>query len=103
MACVVDDVATSCLLFYIYILLKGPDYQSIFLSQNIPPFKHLYEALLEYTLPLRIDPPLLNIYMRPSQNVPLPLRIYPPPFKHLGSICDPPRIYPSIPDTTRFL
>ena len=36
-------------------------------SQNIPPFKHLYEALSESTLPLRI---------------------YPAPFK--TSICDPP-------------
>ena len=46
-------------------------------SQNIPLFKHLYEALPEFTLPYRIYL-LLNIYMWPSQNVPLPPRIYIP-------------------------
>ena len=100
-------------------------------SQNIPHFKHLratfprstppsqnistfsttiwdppriYPSLPEYT------PSLLSYYMRPSQNLPLPPRIYPyfqqlyatlpestlppknvpPPF--LVTICDPPRI-----------
>ena len=84
-------------------------------SQNIPPFQQLYATLSEYT-------PLLNNYniMRPSQNLTLPPRIYPPfqPLKYYATLpeytlppriyppfqqmymCDPPRIYPSLPEYT---
>ena len=64
-------------------------------SQNIPPLStnillcgalRICPTLPEYT-------PLFNNYMRLCQNLPLPLRIYPPPFS--TSICDTPRIYPS--------
>ena len=50
-------------------------------SQNIPPFNKciLCATLQEYTsFSLNIPPPLFNNYMRPSQNIPFPLRIYPP-------------------------
>ena len=47
-------------------------------SQNIPPFStticdppRIYPSLREYT------PSLFSYYMRPSQNLPLPLRMYP--------------------------
>ena len=39
-----------------------------------------------------------HIIMRPSQNIPLPLRIY-PPFQQMY-MCDPPRIFPSLPEYT---
>ena len=72
-------------------------------SQNIPPFQQLYVTLPESTPhsqnipsvstticdPPRIYPSLPEYtlrfinYMRPSQNLPLPLRIYPPPFQQL--------------------
>ena len=52
------------------------DPKSTLPSQNIPPFKHLYDALPESTLPLRIYP-LLNIYMWPSHNVPPSQNIHP--------------------------
>ena len=48
----------------------------------------IYLSLPEYT-------PLFNNYMRPSQNIPFPLKIY-PPFQH-KYMCDPPRICPSLP------
>ena len=51
-------------------------------SQNIPPSKHLYVTLQDCT------PPSQNIH---------------PPFKHFRSICDPPIIYPSLPEYTRLL
>ena len=108
-------------------------------SQNIPSFStpicdppRIYSSLLEYTPfstpicdPPRIYPslpeytPLFNTYMRPSQNLPLPSRIY-PPFQHLYAtlpestpppqkitlssttviLCDVPKIYPSFPEYT---
>ena len=64
-----------------------------------PPFQQLYATISESTppsLPEYTAPPLFNNYMRPSQNLPLPLRIYP----HITTICDPPRIYPSLPEYT---
>ena len=54
------------------------------LSQNLP-------SISEYA-------PFPNIYMRPSQNLPLRPRIY--PFEHLRFICDPTRIYPSFSEYT---
>ena len=67
-------------------------------SQNIPPFStpmchppRIYHSLPEYT------PSLFSYYMRPSQNLPLPPRIYPP---FSTPICDPPRIYHSLPEYT---
>ena len=45
-----------------------------------------------------IPPPLFKNYMRPSQNLPLPSRIY-PPFQQIA-MCDPPRIYPTLPEYT---
>ena len=38
--------------------------------------------------------------MRPSQNLPLPPRIY-SPFEHLRSICDPLGFHPSLPEYNR--
>ena len=52
-------------------------------------------------LPLRIYPLFNKSYVRPYQNLPLPSKIYPPPFS--TTICDPPRIYPSLPEYTPFL
>ena len=90
-------------------------------SQNIPPFSttiilcdhpRIHPPLPEYTplfnkficatLP-ESTPPSQNIppnqtTMRPSQNLPLPLRIY-PLFQQIH-MCDPPRIYPSLPGNT---
>ena len=85
-------------------------------SQNITPFStticeppRIYPPPPDYT-------PLFNNYMRPSQNLPLPPRIYPlfnkyiRPSQNLAiapriytphlwtTICDPPRIYPSLPE-----
>ena len=87
-------------------------------SQNIyPSFQQLYATLKkidpslpEYTL-------LFNNYVLSFQNLPLPPRIYPPfqqlyatlpestpPFQNIPSfsttiiLCDPPRIYPSLPE-----
>ena len=71
-------------------------------SQNIPPpflvtifdYHRIYPSLPEYT-------PLFYTYVRPSQNLPLPPRIYPLPFYFLATIMRPsqnlplpPRIYP---------
>ena len=74
----------------------------------------IYPSLPEYT-------PLFNNYKRPSQNIPLPPRIYPLfnkcmcdptlpestpplpeyiPFSTTIILCDPPRIYPSLPEST---
>ena len=53
-------------------------------SHNLP-------SLPEYT-------PLFNNYMRLSQNIPLPPRIY--PFSTTIILCDPPIIYPSLPEST---
>ena len=94
------------------------------LSQNMPPFStticdppRIYPSLLEFTL-------FCNNYniMRPSQNLPLPPRITLflfsqficatrlestppsqniPPFQPIY-ICDPPCIYPSLPEYTPF-
>ena len=75
----------------------------------------IYPSLPEYT-------PLFNNYMRPSQNIYFPPRIYPfstnacatlpsqnihpppppeyIPFSTTIILCDPPRIYPSVPEST---
>ena len=47
-------------------------------SQNIPPFQQLYATLPESTPPSQNIPPFQPIYM-----------------------CDPPRIYPSLPESSR--
>ena len=63
-------------------------------SQNIPPFSTtiiLCDAPRIY-LPPRIYLHLLNNYMRYSQTLPLPPRIY----SSFPQICDHPRIYPSL-------
>ena len=52
----------------------------------------IYPSLPEYTSLSA------NLYVRPSQNLPLPPRIY-PPFQQIY-MCDPPRIYPSLPEYT---
>ena len=70
------------------------DYVKCLLLLEYTPFKHLCEALPESTIPLRICPLFPHLYMRPSQNLPLPPRIY-PPFEHLRSI--------SLPEYTRLL
>ena len=96
-------------------------------SQNIPPFSatvcdppKIYPSLPKYTL-------IFNKYiiMPPCQNLPLPSGIYPlfnqficatlpestppgsshniPPFEFQQMyMCDPPRIYPSLPESTPF-
>ena len=80
--------------------------------QSILPYQQLYVTLPEL-IPLSQNIPLFHNYniMRPSQNIPLPPRLYPqqlyatlpeytppsqkiPPF--LTTICDSLRIYPSL-------
>ena len=71
-------------------------------SHNIPPFQKMYMCD-----PLRIYPSLpeynsiFNNYMRPSQNLPLPPRIYHPLSTNVY-VRDPPRIYSSLPEYTSF-
>ena len=68
-------------------------------SYNIPSFQQMhmcdppriYPSLPKYT-------PLFNNYMRRSQNLLLPPRIY--PFFTTIIICDPLRIYPCLPEST---
>ena len=96
-------------------------------SQSLPLPPRIYPPLLwlcEVSSAPRICPslpeytPLFNNFLWPSQNLPLPPRIYPPfqqlfvtlsestppsqnihpPF--LVTICDPPKIYPSLPEYT---
>ena len=57
-----------------------------------PPFKHIYATLLEYTsLSHNIGlPPIFHSYMRQSQNLPLPPRIYPLLYKVTLSESTPP-------------
>ena len=65
-------------------------------SQNIPPFQQQYATLPESTPPSQNIPLSTNVYyVRPSKNIPLPPWIYPPP-PFSTTICDPPRIYPSL-------
>ena len=61
-------------------------------SQNIPPFFNSYMQPSEnLPLPPRIYPPFsTNLYVRPSQNLPIPFRIK-PPFQPI-CMCDTPRI-----------
>ena len=73
----------------------------------------IYPSLSDYTLffnnymrpsqklplPPRIYSPPFNNYMRPSQNLPLPPWNI-PPFSTTTILCDPPRIYPSLPEYT---
>ena len=87
-----------------------PEYTPSLTTICDPPIIH--PSLPEYT-------PLFNNYniLRPSQNLPLPPKIYPhfqqlyanlpestPPSQNIPplstTICDPPRIYPSIPKYT---
>ena len=81
---------------------------SVFWSQNLPFRPRIYPLLNIYMRPSQNLPslseynPLLNIYMRPSQTVPPSQNIH-PPFEHLRSIWDPPRIYTSLPEYTRLL
>ena len=84
-----------------------------------PPFKQLYATQPESTPPSQNIPPFsTNLYVRPSHNLSLPPRIYSPfqqvyatlpestppsqnipPFQQMY-MCDPPRIYPSLPEYT---
>ena len=48
--------------------------------QQYPPFQQLYATLPESTLPSQNIPPFsTNVYLRPSKNLLVPPRIYPPP------------------------
>ena len=72
-------------------------------SQNILPFSTNLYVLPSQNLPLppRIYPFLTTVYpTRRSQNLPPPLPGY-TPFKQL-LLCDPPRIYPSLPEYPPF-
>ena len=62
----------------------------IYPSQNILPFSPPFSQ--------NIPPFSTNLYVRPSQNLPLPPRIY-SPFQPIY-MCDPPGIYPSLPEYT---
>ena len=69
-------------------------------SQNLlPPFQQLYATLPESTHPSLNIPPFQQLYATlpestpPSQNI--------PPFSKMH-MCDPPRIYHSLPDYTLF-
>ena len=63
------------------------------------PILQLFATLPESTPLSRNIPPFFNNYniMRPSQNLPLPPRIY-PPFSTTIRLCDPLRICPSLPE-----
>ena len=61
--------------------------------QNIPVFQQLYATFPESTPPsqnIGLPPFSTNVYVRPSQNLPLPPRIY-PPFQQL---------YATLPEST---
>ena len=74
--------------------------------QNIPLFQQLHATFPESTPPsqnIGLPPFLTNVYVRPSRNLPLPPRIYPPPPPGVSTtICDPPIIYPSFPEYIPF-
>ena len=72
-------------------------------SKNIRPFSTNLCVRPSQNLPLtpRIPPFSTNLYVRPSYNLPLLPRIY-PPFQPIY-VCDPPRIYPSLPEYTPIL
>ena len=56
------------------------------LPGSTPPLYYDYVKCIrlpESTPPSQNNPPLFNNYMRPSQNIPLSPRIYPPPFQQL--------------------
>ena len=79
-------------------------------SQKIPPFSPTICDPLRIYPSQNIPPFSTNVYVRPSQNIPLPLKIslrtdpslpeYTPPFSTTIILCDPPRIYPSLPEYT---
>ena len=76
--------------------------QNILLPPRIySPFQQLYASLPESTTPSQnIGSTLLfNNSMRPSQNLPPPSKNIPP---FSTTICDPPRVYPSLPECTPF-
>ena len=61
--------------------------------------KFICATLPQSTPPSQSIPPLsANLYVRPSQNLPLPPKIY-PSFQQIY-MCDPPTIYPSLPEYT---
>ena len=77
-----------------------PPFQQIYMSDPFriyPPFQQIYtcdpsriySSLPEYSLHLFST----NLLVRPSQNLPLPPRIYSP---FSTTVCDPPRMYPSL-------
>ena len=86
------------------------------LTQNIPPFQHLYATHAESTPPFHNRyPPFFDNYMRYSHNPSLPSRLHPllyqvglpdstPSFQNIASfsttICDAPRIYPTLLEST---
>ena len=66
------------------------------LPEHTAPFQQLYATLRQSTTPSQNIPPFLtNLYVRPSQNLPIPSRIN-PPFQPI-CMCDPPRITPPPP------
>ena len=73
------------------------DTPKIYLSLLI--YAPLFNKCICATLP-ESTPSLFTNYMRPSQNLPLPPRIY-PPFQQMY-MCDPPRIYASLSVYTLF-
>ena len=126
-------------LFSNYNIMRHSQYLTL-LPRIYPSFQHIhmcdppriYPSFPDYTLlfnnymrpsqnlpiPPRIYSPLFNNFMRPSQNLPLPPWIYPsfqqlyatlpestppsqniPPFSKMH-MCDPPRMYHSLPDYT---
>ena len=107
-------------LFAKTIILCDPPRIYPFFPEYTPLFnKFTCATLLESTTPSQNITPLFNTYMQPSQNLPLPPRIYLPfqylyanllestvplqyipPFAKLIILCDPPRIYPSLSEYT---
>ena len=69
-----------------------------------PPFnKGICATLPESTPPSQNTPPLSgNLYVRPSQNLPLPPRTPSPHPSQQMYMCNPPRIYPYFPEYTPF-
>ena len=86
-----------------------PEYTPLFnqfICATLPEYTPLFSQFICATLPestppsQNIPPFSTNLYVRSSQNLPLPPRIY-PPFQQMY-ICDPPRIYLSVPENTPF-
>ena len=88
-----------------------PPFQQIYMCDppriypSLPEYTPLFNKFICATLPestppsQNLPPFSTNLYVRPSQNLPLPPRIYPPPLQQMY-MCNPLRIYPNLPEYT---